>query len=345
VSETRREEIGGFHNELARLEAAGVISLDSTTRERIRDHHESVLRSPASETRDAGSDAARLSAGMRIATVLGAVALSAAYALLIDSVWTDLSLMLQLALVSIPPVVLAWGTGYAARREPSLYIASIIATVAIIAFAVDLIVIGSIFDLSPSRHAFLAVGAVAMALAYGYRLEFALAFGIAGIGIWLWSLTSIGGDFRWTASFEHLEPLALIGGLAMLVASRLPGPASFANEYRGMGAMAVAGALLILGQTARASLLPLDSAGLVEGIYQIVGAIGFCAMIVIGLKRNWPELTRTGVGALLIFLFLRLVDWFWAWLPKWLFFLVVGLAAIGAIIMLRRARTARMEVA
>ena len=336
----RRADVRAFEAELDRLEGEGVLSLEPALRERIRLHHASLgAAGPTSGTADRGA-VARLSTGMRIATLLGAIALSAAYALLIDSIWATLPMSVQLPLVIVPPILLAWLTAVAKHREPSGYIASIAATVAIIAFAVNLVVLGSLFNLPDTRHAFLAIGAFAMVLAYGHRLSLALVLGIAGVGLWLWSLASVPTGAWWTSAFENLEPLALVGVLSMLLARRLGMRHAFDDEYRGLGAMACAAALLILGQTANASALPLDD-HLVEGLYQVAGATAFVAMVVTGIRRDWPELVRVGTGAGLIFLFLRLVDWFWDWLPKWLFFLIVGAAAVVVVLMLRRIRIGR----
>jgi hypothetical protein len=44
-----------------------------------------------------------------------------------------------------------------------------------------------------------------------------------------------------------------------------------------------------------------------------------------------------------LFLFLRLVDWFWTLVPQWLFFLLVGGFALGVLFLLRRLRRVRRE--
>lgn len=338
MARPRHEAIDAFNEELSRLEAEGVLALGAEDRGRVAAHH-ALLRNecqarPAADT----SMVRRLSAGMRIATLLGAFALSAAYALFIDANWAALSLGAQLPLVVAPPIVLAVLTGVAARREPSRYVASVIATVAVIALAVNVIVVGSLFNIPDSRHAFLAVGLFAMALAYGYRLALVLVLGIVGIGLWCWSLASIPSGAWWSTSFEHLEPLVITGLFAIVMSRRLAGSAPFADEYRVMGSLALAGALLILGQTSNASYFDGTDGRVVEAVYQIVGAGAFATMITIGLRRDWPEMARVGTGAAFVFLVMRLVDWFWDWIPKWLFFLVIGAAAMGVVLLLRRFR-------
>lgn len=338
MARSRRDAIDAFGEELARLEAEGVLVLGRVERERVAAHHASLR--PAHDESEAPDTPTvrRLSAGMRIATLLGAFALSAAYALFIDANWAAMSLTAQLPLVVAPPIVLAMLTGVAAQREPSRYVASVVAAVAVIAFAVNVIVVGSLFNLPESRHAFLAVGLFAMALAYGYRLALVLVLGIVGVGLWCWSLASIPSGAWWSTAFEQLEPLALTGLVAIVLSRRLAGSAPFADEYRVMGSLALAGALLILGQTSNASYFDGTDGRVVEAVYQMVGAVAFAAMITIGLRRDWPEMVRVGTGAAFVFLVLRLVDWFWDWIPKWLFFLVIGAVAMGVVLLLRRLR-------
>ncbi|MBA2291301.1 MAG: DUF2157 domain-containing protein [Gemmatimonadales bacterium] len=338
MARSRRDAIDAFGEELARLEAEGVLVLRQVERERVAAHHASLRTAQDESEAPDTPTVRRLAAGMRIATLLGAFALSAAYALFVDANWAALSLTAQLPLVMAPPIVLAILTGVAAQREPSRYVASVVATVAVIAFAVNLIVVGSLFNLPESRHAFLAVGLFAMALAYGYRLALVLVLGILGVGLWFWSLASIPSGAWWSTAFEQLEPLALTGLVAIVLSRRLAGSAPFADEYRVMGSLALAGALLILGQTANASYFHGADGRIVEGAYQVVGAMTFAAMIAVGLRRDWPEMVRVGTGAAFIFLVMRLVDWFWDWIPKWLFFLVIGAVAMGVVLLLRRLR-------
>jgi hypothetical protein len=39
-----------------------------------------------------------------------------------------------------------------------------------------------------------------------------------------------------------------------------------------------------------------------------------------------------------VFLFTRLQAWWWKWMPKYLFFLVLGLIAFGLLLVFRRIR-------
>ena len=49
---------------------------------------------------------------------------------------------------------------------------------------------------------------------------------------------------------------------------------------------------------------------------------------------------NTGITFFVIFLYTKFFDWWWATMPKWLFFLVLGLAAILILLVLKRLRRA-----
>jgi hypothetical protein len=73
----------------------------------------------------------------------------------------------------------------------------------------------------------------------------------------------------------------------------------------------------------------------------LVGLIVFVAMVWLGLRRDDVILARAGATALVLFLFLRMVDWFWDAIPDWLFFLMMGGMAFGVLLVLRSVRERR----
>ncbi|MBL0178464.1 MAG: DUF2157 domain-containing protein [Gemmatimonadetes bacterium] len=345
-AQQRADRIMAFRAELSELEAAGVATLDPMMAAQIRAHHDAVLTRLAAETEvDLSRGEARLSAGMRAASILGAAALSAAWGFFVAATWNDIGRPARLALVTIPPILLTIGTAVAARREKSGYVASIVATVATIAFGVNLAALGVLYDLPDSRNLLLAVGSFAMILAYGYGLVLPLLGGIVGIGGWLWSLAAIPQGLWWDGAYGDFEPLALLGLGAMFLPRLLRrGPPSFTTTWRACGAAAVMVALLALGETHSASLFDGMNKALLEGSYQLLGGASFAVMIWQGLARDRSELVRMGTIGMGMLLFLRSVDWFWDLMPKWLFFLLVGALAFGTLLLLRRLRLAERRL-
>jgi uncharacterized membrane protein len=344
AEQLRASAIIAFRDELARLEAEGVVALDPATRERIRAHHDATLAALAAAGEvDLSVTAARLSAGMRVATLLGTIALSAAYGLFVSAYWGKLPLALQLALVTLPPILLVALTHVAAARERSGYVASLIATVAAIAFAINLGTLGQLYNLPDSRGALLVVGAFAMLLAYGYGFTLPLIVGIGGIGGWLWTLGAIPLGLWWRDGFGVIEPLLLVGVLALTAPAWIRGPAKFAPWWRGMGATVLVLGLLLVQSNGEVSAFWTTNRHTIEIVYKLVGAVVLTSLVVWGIRRDQRLVAQIGTAGAVLYLFMRLVDWFWDLLPKWLFFLLVGGFALAVLLVLRRVRRLRVE--
>lgn len=340
----RVADIAAFREELARLEREGIAAFDAETAGRVHGYHDRVLASLTADTTiDATPAAAQLSLGMRIATFLGAGALSAAYGFFVASVWGTLEMRPQLLLVSLPPLVLVLLTHLAWRRERSGYVASLLATVAVIALWVGLVAIGSLFNLPDTRQLLLAVGVFALLLAYLYGLGLPLLLGIVTFGGWLWSLAALALGLFWRDAFGMFDPLVVLGVLALLVPAVIRRPAGFAPIWRTTGAIAFGTGVLLAGSNAQLSAL---DGGIdrpyIEAAYQVLAAIGLPALIVIGVRRDWSGVTVVSVIFLSLFLMSRLNAWFWDYLPKWLFFLLVGLLAVLVLVLLRQLRSRRV---
>jgi uncharacterized membrane protein len=344
AAQQRAAAILAFREELARLEAEGLVALDAAGRERIRAYHDATLAALASGGDvDLSATAARLSAGMRVATLLGTIALSAAYGFFVSAHWGGLAPVLQLALVTLPPLVLIVFTHVAASRDRSGYVASLVATVAAIAFAVNLGSLGQLLNLPDSRGALLAVGAFAMFLAYGYGLTLPLIVGIGGIGGWLWTLGAIPLGLWWRDGFAVIEPLLLVAVLALTVPAWIRGPARFAPWWRGMGAAALVLGLLLVEGNGNLSAFATAGPHTVELVYKVAGAIVLTALVAWGIRRDQRLVMQIGSAGAVLYLFMRLVDWFWDLVPKWLFFLLVGAFALAVLLVLRRVRGLRRE--
>ena len=58
----------------------------------------------------------------------------------------------------------------------------------------------------------------------------------------------------------------------------------------------------------------------------------------LGLRQGLPEVVLIGSLFTGIFLLLRFVDWWWDWMPKYLFFLILAAVALAWLWGLRLAR-------
>ena len=98
--------------------------------------------------------------------------------------------------------------------------------------------------------------------------------------------------------------------------------------------------ILILANWAPVSYINFDD-NIIEGIYQVAGFIFSATAIWIGLKKNWPEVVNTGNVFFVIFLYTKFYDWWWDWMPKYIFFFVISLTAILALLIFKRLRNTR----
>jgi hypothetical protein len=330
-AQKRVDEVRAFRAELARLEEEGVLALPSDRADAIRRHHDELLAVLARRFDVDRSDTEKqMSLGMRVASLLGAVALSAAVFLFFYRFWGLLSVPVQIALLVAAPIVAGLGVEVAARREKTLYFASLVALVAFASFVLDLGMLGSIFNLPASPGAFLAWGVFAFLLAYGYRLQLMLLVGIICAGIWIGAtLTALRGAY-WPAAIMRPENVMIAGALALFagVVHARRGEEDFSYVYRLVGWIAVLLPIFFLCQWGAMSYLPLSPTA-ARRMYDVVGFVLGCGVVWIAIRRQWPETMNVGGVFLVLFLCLKLFNWCWDWMPRYLFFLLIAGVAIA----------------
>lgn len=344
IAQARVDRMRAFRDELAALEREGVVVLEPQTHERVDAHHAAL----ADELRarfdvDIDESRKRLSLGMRIASLIGALALSAAVFFFFYRIWGLLNVPLQVVVLIAAPIIAILLAGWAHRREPSAYFTSLAALVAVACFVLNLSVMGQIFNLVPTRSAFLLWAAFALILAYSWSLKLVLTAGLASLVVFLSATVGVWGGMYWLSFGERPETV-LIAGLVITLPgwfSRLSRP-DFTNVYRVFGLLVAFISVLILSNWGQASFLPLP-VPVVEAGYQLLGFAGSAALIAFGIKRDMHKLLNLGATFFLLFLYTRIFDWWWSWMPKWLFFLVVGLVAVGFLYLLGRLRRAGDE--
>ena len=99
-AQQRVDDIGTFQDELARLEAEGILRLDPAQRAAIQAHHASLRQQFATLFDvDRDSRAKQLSLGMRVASFLGALALAASVFFLFYQFWGHFGETAQVAIL------------------------------------------------------------------------------------------------------------------------------------------------------------------------------------------------------------------------------------------------------
>ena len=253
--------------------------------------------------------------------------------------WGQLSTTAQVGLLVAAPPLAVLVTAFAARREKTLYFASLAALVAFACFVLNLSILGMIFNIRPTQNALIPWAAFAFVLAYTYRLRLTLAAGILSALGYVSSTIGTWRGLYWDDFGERPENFILPG--MMLFALPLVAVHwrrdDFPAIYRLLGLLAVFLPVLVLANWGDGSYLLLSSLN-VERIYQIVGFLAAGAAIWVGIRRHWPEVTYLGSTFFVVLLLFKFFDWWWDWLPRYLFFLIVGLVAIGFLVLFKKLR-------
>jgi hypothetical protein len=135
------------------------------------------------------------------------------------------------------------------------------------------------------------------------------------------------------------------GGLVLLALALSPHrrqDAGFSPVYRVLGIVFLVAPTVLLGMVGSLSYLAIDGRP-IEITYQLLGFAMSAAAIWLGIVRRWKEAVYTGTFFFVALLFLEFVNWWWAWMPKYLFFLIVALTSVAVMIGLKRLRTTLTE--
>lgn len=341
-AQERADRIAAFRQELADLERDGVLCLGEDDRGRLDAHHGALLeRLAARFDVDRSERQRRMSLGMRVATLLGAVTLSAAVVFFFYRVWGLLATPAQVIALTAAPLLLLAATEFAARRERTLYVASILAVTATAAFILDVSVVGAVFNMRPSPFAPAVWAAFALLVAYRFGLRLLLAAGLAMAGWSACAVVAYAAGLDIGASLARPEPLLPLGALAIAAASMAPNRSrpGFPEVWRLAGLTALLVPLLFLSTWSGVfSYIPLPEKAL-GAIYDAAGFVLSGGAIWLGFRRGWPRFVLAAAGFLVVFLCAKCFDWWWDWMPRYLFFLVMGGLAVAVLIVLGRVRS------
>jgi hypothetical protein len=345
-AQARADRIRACREELAQAEADGAIQLTPGQRASLSAYHDGLI-STLEARFDVDQSAAQqqLSLGLKVVSLLGAVALTAAVVLFFQRIWGTLPQAAQIGIVWAAPLGALWAAHATARRERTLYFTSLLATLAFGCFVLNVWVLGTIFNVAESPMALLPWALFALALAYAWNLKLPLAAG-AMCGIAFFAAESVTWfHLPWDASlFERPESLLAPAALVAAAAGARvnAGRDGFPRTLRIAGFSVIALAIIALSIAGELSRLPFATKT-IEHLYQIVGFVYAASLVAAGVRRGWNETVNLGAGLFGVLLLFRFFDWWWDWMPKYLFFLIGGAAAIGGMLVLRRLRRFAME--
>ncbi len=339
-AQRRVDDIRTFRNELARLAAEGVLHLDGAQQAAVESHHGHLLGEFAALFDvDRDSRAKQLSLGMRVASFLGALALAASVFFLFYQFWGHVDEAAQVAILIASALGTFGLTIWLQGRDTTGYFTKLAALVAFACFVLNISMLGQLFNITPTDNALLPWAAMAFLLAYTCDLRLLLAAGICCIIAYVQARVGTWGGVYWLHAGERPEnffPVAiLLFTFPFFVAHRrFP---DFPPVYRIFGLLCLLIPMLILSHWAYGSYLEIDRK-LIEGGYQVAGFIVSALVIWLGARRGWAEVVNTGIVFFVIFLYTKFYQWWWAIMPKYLFFLVIGLSAVLILLILKRLR-------
>lgn len=340
AAQDRADDIRVFQRELARLKQAQVLSLNEQQRNAVAQHHEAVLSGYAVHFDiDRDARAKQLSLGMRAASFLGALALAASVFFLFYQFWGRLNTPVQVVILLGSALTSFAATMWIQGRDETGYFTKLAAMVAFACFVLNMVMLGQIFNITPSDKALLPWAAFALLLAYTCDLRLLLAAGILCLIAYLSSRTGAWGGMYWLYFGERPENFFSAALVMLAIPLLIPHErySGFAPVYRVFGLLTLFVPMLVLANWGEISYLNAET-DFIEGLYQILGFTGSAAAIWIGARRHWPDMGNTGVTFFVIFLYTKFFDWWWEIMPKYLFFLVLGLTAILFLVVMRRLR-------
>ena len=339
-AQARVEQIRAFALELARLETAQVISLTDEQHRSLEQHHQTVIAALSHQFDiDGDTRSKQLSLGMRIASLLGAMALAASVFFLFYQFWGHLGTGIQVTTLMGASGLTYWATHWVRKKDDNGYFTKLAALVAFTCFVLNIQMMGEIFNITPSDKALLPWAAYAFLLAYLCDLRLLLAAGLLCITAFIAARAGELQGLYWLDFGnrpENFFPAAIVmfATPLLLKQSRYVG---FAQTYRIMGLLALFLPMLVLAFWGDGSYLALQPQT-IEHLYQALGFLTAGAATALGIRKHWPDVVNTGVTFFIVFLYTKFYDWWWDVMPKYLFFLVLGLTALLTLFVLRRLR-------
>jgi hypothetical protein len=339
-AQQRVDRIRAFREELSELERERGLELTPEQRAGLEAHHQRLLAELTTRFDvDATAAGKRISWGLRIASLLGGAAFCAALVLFLHRVWGTLPAFTYPWILAAIPLLLLAGAELGFRRGIQPYFLALLGTTACGAFILELNALGSVFNLLPSPHAFLAWGGFAILVGYAYGLRLPLAAGLLQLCAYAAALGVSAQGGICSNLFDRPEWFLPAAALCYAAPSLHGGcdRDDFGFVFRACGAIAAFVPLLVLSFSGYHSLLPWSGRTL-ETIYQLAG-LGVSAGVAFhGFRLGRSGLVNLGALAFVVFLYVKLHAWWWAWMPKYLFFLLIGLIFLLLLFLFRRLR-------
>jgi len=344
-AQKRIDQIRAFQQEMKLLKSDGILDLPHEAQSSVSRYHSRLIDDLSNRfDTDSSINEKKLSWGMRILTFLGGLALCASVFFFFYRIWGLIPTWVQIGILIIAPLLALLGMKFAASKEKTFYYASLAGLLAFVCFVMNLNILGAIFNITPSPKAFLVWGLMALMVAYHLGLRLILMAGLLCI---LGYLSATVGEFwgiYWLSFGERPENFIIAGAIMVALPQILKHREyyNFPWFYHLVGLLSIFIALLIMGHCGRCSYSLMENDTL-EVIYQTLGLI--CAGITIwmGIRFHYPGVTNIGATFFTIFLYTKFFDWWWDFLPKYLFFFILSVISLGLLSGFKKMRSRLKE--
>ncbi len=339
TAQQRTDQVKSFQAELEILQDTDVMLLTNEQNEKIEKYHQNLLSNYSLEFDiDTSKNEKQLSLGMKIVSFLAALGLAFSIFFLFLQFWGNFRESTQVFILIFTPTVLLYSTYYLSKQHNKDYYTKISALLTFTTFVLNLSMLGQIFNITPSPNAFFVWSLFAFLLAYALNARLLLGVGIIFFSFFLSAKVGVWGGAYWINFSNYPEnffPVALI--LFLLSFINHSKHTNFDVVYRYFSMFLFFLPVLILSNYSSISYINMDR-DFLEGFYQLVG-FGFSAFaIFIGIKKGLSEVTNMGNIFFVIFLYTKFYNWWWAWMPKYVFFLIIGVSAVFILMILEKFR-------
>lgn len=344
TAQQRADQIRSFQAELESIENEQILILDTQQRSAVDNYHQKLLTKLASSFDvDTNKQEKQLSLGMKIASFLAALGLAASIFFLFFQFWGAFATTLQVIILIATPFVLLSLTIYLNTLELTSYYVKIAALLSLTSFILNLAMLGQIFNITPSPNALFIWAVFGILLAYITDTRLLLGVGIISFSIFLSAKFGTWNGLYWINFGERPENF-LPAALVLFLVSFLPHTkfSGFGPIYRFFAMILFFLPVLILSNWGVISYIQMDKES-IEILYQLLGFSMSALAIFIGIRKKLNEVTNTGNVFFVIFLYTKFFDWWWEAMPKYLFFLLIGLSAVLILIVLKRFRTGALK--
>ena len=344
-AQSRVDQIQSFQREFVELTNNGTINVPQEQSDNISSYHTLLLKKlSATYDVDINKQSKQLTIGMKIASLFGALAMAISIFFLFYQFWGHIGTTTQVSILIAAPVSLFLLSLHLAKTEKNAYFSKIAALVSFSCFVLNLSMLGAIFNITPSPNALVIWGAFSFILAYACNARLMLFFGIVSICCFIAMKVGTWSGMYWISFGQRPENFFIPGFIIFMLPQfinhrRYTG---FDVIYRVMAMIIVFMPILILSNWGGISYLTW-AADIIEGSYQFIGFVLSVIAIWLGIKLHWSHVTQTGNVFFILFLYTKFFDWWWEWMPKYIFFFILGLSALLALIVFKRLRLTNLN--